>query len=174
MCCVVAKSCPTLQPHGRSLPGSSVHGILQARILEWVAIPFSRASSWPMDWTQVSCITGRFFTIWATKGAPYMCVCVYIHTHTHTYTYLYMCTYTCISTCILYFRNHEFILSSTEFNPSSFWHCSLTSFHICMSFLPTCKLWPLTIQHIYIFVQSIMHSIFSVLFHSSLFKSWMN
>ena len=46
-------------------PGSSVHGILQARILEWVAIPFSRGSSQPRDWTQVSCIAGRFFTVWA-------------------------------------------------------------------------------------------------------------
>ena len=49
-----------------SAPGSSVHGTLQA-ILEWVAIPFSRGSSWPMDWTWVSCIAGRFFTIWATR-----------------------------------------------------------------------------------------------------------
>ena len=48
-----------------SLPGSSVHGILQARILEWVAIPFSTGSSWPRDWTWVSCIAGRFFTVWA-------------------------------------------------------------------------------------------------------------
>ena len=46
----------------------SVHGILQARILEWVAIPFSRGSSWPRDWTRVSCIAGRFFTSWATRG----------------------------------------------------------------------------------------------------------
>ena len=45
----------------------SVHGILQARILEWVAIPFSRGSLRPRDWTQVSCTAGRFFTIWATK-----------------------------------------------------------------------------------------------------------
>ena len=50
-----------------SPPGSSVHGIHQARILEWVAIPFSRGSSWPRDWTWVSCITGRFFAIWATR-----------------------------------------------------------------------------------------------------------
>ena len=50
-----------------SLPGSSVHGILQARILERVAIPFSRGSSWPRDWPQVSCIAGGFFTIWATR-----------------------------------------------------------------------------------------------------------
>ena len=47
-----------------SLPGSSVHGILQARILEWVAIPLSRGSFWPRDRTQVSCIAGRLFTIW--------------------------------------------------------------------------------------------------------------
>ena len=52
-----------------SPPGSSVHGIIQARILEWVAIPFSRGSSWPRDQTWVSCIAGRFFTIWATREA---------------------------------------------------------------------------------------------------------
>ena len=50
-----------------SPPGSSLHGILQARILEWVAIPFSRGSSWPRDWTWASCFAGRFFTIWATR-----------------------------------------------------------------------------------------------------------
>ena len=47
----------------RSLPGSSVHGILQARILEWVAMPFSRRSSPPWDQTQVSGIVGGFFTV---------------------------------------------------------------------------------------------------------------
>ena len=52
-----------------SSPGFSVHGILQARILEWVAIPSSKGSSWPRDQTQVSCITGRFFTIWPTREA---------------------------------------------------------------------------------------------------------
>ena len=50
-----------------SLPGSSVHEILQARILEWVAISFSRVSTQPRDQTWVSCIAGRFFTNWATK-----------------------------------------------------------------------------------------------------------
>ena len=50
-----------------SLPGSSVHGIFQARVLEWVAISFSRRSSWPRDWTQVSRIVGRRFTVWATR-----------------------------------------------------------------------------------------------------------
>ena len=60
---LVAQSCPTLcYSMDCSPPGSSVHGILQARILEWVAITFSRGSSWPRDWTQASCIAGRFFT----------------------------------------------------------------------------------------------------------------
>ena len=52
-----------------SPPGSSVHGILQVRILEWVAISFSRESSQPRDRTQVSCMTESFFTIWATGEA---------------------------------------------------------------------------------------------------------
>ena len=51
----------------------SVHGILQARILQWVAIPFSRESSWPRNRTQVSRIVGRFFTIWATSKLTFMC-----------------------------------------------------------------------------------------------------
>ena len=62
----------SLRPHGRkepSLPGSPVHGFLQVRILEWVAISFFRGSSQPRDWTQVSHIAGRFFTIWATWEA---------------------------------------------------------------------------------------------------------
>ena len=53
----------SLQPHDCSPPGSSVHGILQARILEWVAMPSSRGSSQPRDRTQVSCIADGFFTI---------------------------------------------------------------------------------------------------------------
>ena len=67
----VTQLCPTLcNPMDCSPPGSSVHGILQAKTLEWVAIPFSRGSSWPRDWTQVSCIAGRFFISWATREAP--------------------------------------------------------------------------------------------------------
>ena len=48
----------------------TVHEILQARILEWVGFPFSRGSSQPRDWIQVSRIAGRFFTRWATREAP--------------------------------------------------------------------------------------------------------
>ena len=55
-------------------PGSSVLGISQERILEWVAISFSRGSSWPRDWTWVFCITGRFFTTWGTRE-PHLEAC---------------------------------------------------------------------------------------------------
>ena len=57
-------------PRDYSLPGSSVHGILQARILAWVAVSFSRGSSQPSDWTQASHIAGGLFTVWATRAGP--------------------------------------------------------------------------------------------------------
>ena len=63
--------CDSLQPQGLYiLPGSSIHGIFQARVLEWVAISFSRGTSWPEDQTQVSHMAGGCFTHWATKEAP--------------------------------------------------------------------------------------------------------
>ena len=61
----VTLSCPTLW----DLMDYTVHGILEARILEWVAFPFSRGSSWPRNRTGVSCIAGRFFTSWAIREA---------------------------------------------------------------------------------------------------------
>ena len=93
MLCLVIQWCPTL--HDRMVctpPGSSVHGISQARILEWVSISFSSGSSWPGNWTGVSCIAGGFFTSWATREAQTVwvkecslrpqvfveCVCVYV------------------------------------------------------------------------------------------------
>ena len=67
---LVAQSCPALcDLMDCSPPVSSVHGILQVRIPECVAIPFSRGSSQLRDWTQVSHIAGRFFTIWASREA---------------------------------------------------------------------------------------------------------
>ena len=63
VCVFIVQSCPILfDPMDYSSPGSSVHGILQARIVEWVATPFSRGSSRPRDGTPVSSIAGRFFT----------------------------------------------------------------------------------------------------------------
>ena len=83
-----------------SLPGSSAHGILQAKTLEWVAISFSRGFSWPRVWTRVSCIAGVFFT--AEPPEKQLCIMTYnklhifkqfavltyicTHTHTHTHT----------------------------------------------------------------------------------------
>ena len=79
MCVLSHFSCVQLcDPMVCSLPGSSVHGILQARMPKWVAISTSRVSSWPRDWTWVSRIAGSFFTDWATREAP---VYVYIYTH---------------------------------------------------------------------------------------------
>ena len=70
---LVTQSHPILcNPLYCSPPGSSVHGIFQARILEWVAISSSRGSSRPRDWTWVSFIAGRFFTIWATREAQFL------------------------------------------------------------------------------------------------------
>ena len=69
-----------------SLPGSSLHGTLQVRRLEWVAIPFSRGSFWTRDWTQVSRTAGGFFTIsatWEALGDDWtfpICSCPHAHT----------------------------------------------------------------------------------------------
>ena len=66
----VTQWCLTLcDPVYCSLPGSSVHGILQARILEWITVSFSRGSSRPRDWIQISRISGRRFNPWATREA---------------------------------------------------------------------------------------------------------
>ena len=67
---LITRSCLTLyNPMDFSPAGSSVYGVLQARIQEWVVISFSRGSSQPRDWTRVTRIAGRFFTIWATREA---------------------------------------------------------------------------------------------------------
>ena len=78
LACSVTKSC---QPHGApcSPPGSSVHGILQAITLEWVAISSSRGSSWPRDQTpvsDVSCIDSQILYNWVTRGytSKYLCL----------------------------------------------------------------------------------------------------
>ena len=72
----VAQSCLTLcDPMDCSLQGSSVHGIFQARVLEWVAVSFSRGSSWPRDWTLVSRIAGRHFTLLSSLVTINCCSC---------------------------------------------------------------------------------------------------
>ena len=97
-------------------PGSSVHGILQARILEWVAIPYSRGSSRPRDQTWISHIAGRFFTIWATREA-------------HHLTYFLHIYFESMSVCVCvwplkFYSLHKFDLSNSIINSAkSFQSC---------------------------------------------------
>ena len=71
----ITQSCPTpWDPVDCSLPGSFVHGILQARILEWVAT--SEDLPDPRDWTRVSCTAGKFFTVWVSQAAPWHMVLI--------------------------------------------------------------------------------------------------
>ena len=85
----LTQSCLTLcHPVDYSLPVSSVQGIPQARIPEWVAIPFSRGSSQPKDWTQVFHFAG-FFTIWVTREALYHGVPANVKNTTYIYTASY-------------------------------------------------------------------------------------
>ena len=90
------------------LPGSSAHVILQARILEWVAISFSRESFWPKNRTQVSCIVDRFFTNWATSEAPYFSIYPFL---------LYACLEITQSTFSLPFKILHPIIISTPTPP---------------------------------------------------------
>ena len=78
--CWVTQSCLTLcDPMDSSPPGASVHRILQARRLGWVAIPFSRGSSQSRDRTQVSRIAGGLFMVWATREATFIPHYTFIH-----------------------------------------------------------------------------------------------
>ena len=114
---VKVKSCPTLcDPMDCNIAGSSIHGIFQTRLLEWVAISFSRGSSQPRDWSQFSCIVGRCFTIWATRevnnGQTYylsdritvfytwgkvLYRNIYIYPNTNTHIYIDTHVHTCVT-----------------------------------------------------------------------------
>ena len=84
MLSLVAQSCPSLRdPVDCSPPGSSVRGILQARILEWVAMPSSRGTSQPRNGTEVSCIVGDFFTSRATWEAQDLPLAAFKYTMWH-------------------------------------------------------------------------------------------
>ena len=110
----VAQSCLTLcdpMDCRRSLPDSSVHGILQARILEWVIISFSRGSSRLRDRTRVSCIGGRCFNLWATREAVFIMLS-YTTFYTHfveSFYYEWMLNFVKCFFCI-YWDDHMFPL----------------------------------------------------------------
>ena len=87
------QSCPTLcDPMDNSQPGSTVHRIFQAKILEWVETSSSRGSSWPMDWTPVSCLLHEQAGSWALAitWKIYTCVCVYIYIYLFIYLFLFI------------------------------------------------------------------------------------
>ena len=85
-------------PMDYSPPGSSVHGILQAKILEWIAVLFSRESPQPRDATQVSFIAGRFFTSWATRCVTYLALmCISVSNYHFVY---FKCIQSCVCVCV--------------------------------------------------------------------------
>ena len=97
----VAQLCLTLcYPMDCSLLGPSIHGIFQARVLEWFVISFSRGSSQPRDRTQVSCIVGRHFSVWATREAklyyPLPCFILHFKAKLACYSRYLLTSYFCI------------------------------------------------------------------------------
>ena len=124
---LVAQLCSALcNPMDCSPPGSSVHGNLQARILEWVANPFSRGSSRPSDWTCVSCIAGRFFTTWATREAPF----------SHTVMYTSQCY--SLNSSHLPFPTCPKVCSLHPHLP--FWPCKLVQYHFSIWYYFSCTM----------------------------------
>ena len=100
-----------------SPPGSSVHRILQAKILEWVAISSSRGSSWPRDWTWVSCIAGRFFTVWATRETPV----TFPFTSIYSLPYSIVCAHSVVSNSVTPRTIACQVPLSMEFSRQEYW-----------------------------------------------------
>ena len=112
----VAQSCLTLcDPMDFSLPGSSIRGIFQARLLQWVAISFSRGSSRPRDQTQVSGIAGRRFTLWATREAQSYTGLSNQHFHFH-YGGIRITASTIITTTTIMFQTSDLLQILTCIN----------------------------------------------------------
>ena len=136
----VAQSCPTLcNPVDCSPSSSSVHGILQARILEWVAISFSRGPSWPRDQTQVSRITGRHFNLWENT----LLLCFFIILNLIKF-YLQFFFLSRIHKIILNFRSHRICIFYYIY--ILFWYKILNWYffysfkdNVCFWFMAHCK-----------------------------------
>ena len=138
---LVAQSCPTLcNPKRQSLTGSSVHGILQVRILQWVAIPFSRASSQPMYSNPLLILF--VFLLLRYKSTLYFSYASYqIHTHTHTHTHsLQIFTaiqWAAISFCQQYPLMHKSLMYLIKYNLSFFFFIT-KYFYLTSGFSFTC------------------------------------
>ena len=119
---LITQLCLTLcDPMDWGLPGSSLQGILQARILEWIAIPFFRGSSQPRDWTLVSHIAGKFFIIWAIREAKD----IYLislwelrYSHKESYSLLFLVPHTSVVTG----KKVKWFWFQTDHNIDSFVH----------------------------------------------------
>ena len=102
----------SLWPMDCSPPSSSAHGILQVRILEWVAISFSRRSSQPRDWTRIPHTAGGFFTVWTTREAQEywsVCVCVCVWNHfSHVQLFTTLWTIVCQAPLSMGFSRQEY------------------------------------------------------------------
>ena len=120
-----------------------VHRILQVRILEWVTFPFSRGSSQPRDWTQVSSIAGRFFTNWAIREAhTHTHTRIYTHIHTHTHKYIYI--HILLKTLFHYDLSQHIEYSALCYTAGS---CYLSILHIIASFVnPKLPVHPFSFQ----------------------------
>ena len=99
-CVLVTQSCLTLGDlMNWGPPGSSTHGIFQARIVNWVAIPFSSGSSQPWDGSWISRIAGRLFVVWATTEKEFVCNALFYKAYR---PYIYICKtvvkFTCFET----------------------------------------------------------------------------
>ena len=117
-CMLVAQLCPTLyDAKDCNPPCASVHGILQARIPQWVAIPFSRGSSQPRYWTWVSFVAGDFFIIWATR-----------ETHLHSNLWSFNCPH------IFAFTRMSYNWNNTEYNVFRLAYFSL-NLHLSLLFV---------------------------------------
>ena len=124
-------------------PDFSVHGILQARILEWVASPFSRGSSWPRDRICISCTAGRFFTILSHQGSPIqiygywqiysyiMFTTIKIDSISYTQTFLLLLYRQSLITTLVIMLSVTFIFlfSRRKWNYSKFWVQPLLQMH---------------------------------------------
>ena len=139
--CLVTQSCLTLcDPMDCSLPGSSIPGILQARILKWIAMPSSSGSSQPRDRTQVFYIAGRFFTIWATREAHFStrCLCILVIIKVSVQQFQYLWAWIFISLfCILiiYWVSNSMCRMSVKMEENSFLVkrvCVCVCVHVCM------------------------------------------
>ena len=139
-CSVTSVMSNSQDPMDYSPPGSSVHGFLQARILEWVAMPSCRESFPPRDWTHV-----WILYLWATGEASYICICMSIYIYIcHAYIDIYICHAYRHAYIYIYIYTFVYIYAHTQTYVHIWWGLSPIPVLLC-SFLkplpPSITLW---------------------------------